>query len=54
MEEAFLEMEEITVTGEDPAISIMREVINRKKIWRENLSTELMHLAVNNLKQILP
>lgn len=39
MEEAFLEMEEITVTGEDPAISIMREVINRKKIWRENLST---------------
>lgn len=39
MEEAFLEMEEITVTGEDPAISIMREVINRKKIWRKNLST---------------
>jgi len=39
MEEAFLEMEEITVTGEDPAISIMREVINRKKIWRKNLNT---------------
>lgn len=39
MEEAFLEMEEITVTGEDPAISIMREVIRRKQIWRENLTT---------------
>ena len=39
MEEAFLEMEEITVTGEDPAISIMREVIRRKQIWRENLNT---------------
>jgi hypothetical protein len=37
MEEAFLEMQEITVTGEDPAISIMKEVIRRKKIWRENL-----------------
>ncbi|MCG8374245.1 MAG: DUF5686 and carboxypeptidase regulatory-like domain-containing protein [Balneolales bacterium] len=39
MEEAFLEMEEIIVTGEDPAISIMREVIRRKAIWRENLTT---------------
>jgi len=39
MEEAFLEMEEITVTGEDPAISIMREVIRRKQIWRESLQT---------------
>ncbi len=37
MEEAFLEMQEITVTGEDPAISIMKEVIRRKQIWRENL-----------------
>lgn len=39
MEEAFLEMQEITVTGEDPAISIMREVIQRKQIWRESLYT---------------
>ena len=39
MEEAFLEMEEITVTGEDPAISIMREVIKRKQIWREKLTS---------------
>lgn len=39
MEEAFLEMEEIVVTGEDPAISIMREVIERKKVWRKNLQT---------------
>ena len=38
MEEAYLEMEEIVVTGEDPAISIMKEVIRRKKIWRENLN----------------
>lgn len=39
MEEAFLEMQEITVTGEDPAISIMKEVIRRKQVWRENLNT---------------
>ncbi len=38
MEEAFIEMEEIVVTGEDPAISIMKEVITRKKIWRERLN----------------
>ncbi len=39
MKEAFLELGEITVTGEDPAISIMKEVIRRKQIWRANLST---------------
>ncbi len=39
MKEAFLELEEITVTGEDPAISIMKEVIRRKQIWREKLDT---------------
>ncbi|MBD3617516.1 MAG: carboxypeptidase-like regulatory domain-containing protein [Gracilimonas sp.] len=33
------EMGEIVVTGEDPAIAIMREVIRRKQIWRENLNT---------------
>ncbi len=39
LKEAFLELEEITVTGEDPAISIMKEVIKRKQIWREKLDT---------------
>ncbi len=39
LKEAYLEMEEIVVTGEDPAISIMKEVIRRKQIWRENLNT---------------
>lgn len=39
MDEAFLELGEITVTGEDPAISIMKEVIRRKQIWRANLNT---------------
>ncbi|MDR9418117.1 DUF5686 family protein [Gracilimonas sp.] len=33
------EMGEIVVTGEDPAIAIMKEVIRRKKIWRANLRT---------------
>lgn len=33
------ELEEITITGEDPAIRIMREVIKRKIIWQENLKT---------------
>lgn len=39
MTESFLELQEIQVTGEDPAISIMKEVIRKKKIWRERLST---------------
>jgi hypothetical protein len=33
------ELEEITITGEDPAVRIMREVISRKKIWQEGLKT---------------
>lgn len=33
------EMGEIVVTGEDPAIAIMREVIRRKQQWRANLET---------------
>lgn len=39
LKEAFLELGEITVTGEDPAISIMKEVIRRKQIWRAKLDT---------------
>ncbi len=39
MKEAFLELGEITVTGEDPAISIMKEVIRRKQEWRAKLDT---------------
>ena len=30
---------EITITGEDPAVRIMRQVIENKKIWRKDLST---------------
>lgn len=33
------EMEAITVTDEDPAVRIMREVIRRKKEWRAKLNT---------------
>ena len=33
------EMPEVVVTGEDPAIGIMREVIERKKVWRAALET---------------
>ncbi|MFV1980322.1 MAG: carboxypeptidase-like regulatory domain-containing protein, partial [Rhodothermia bacterium] len=33
------EAEEIVITGEDPAIRIMREVIERKKVWRAALET---------------
>src|SRR5690554_4020516 len=32
-------MREVVVTGEDPAIGIMREVIRRKIIWRDLLDT---------------
>jgi len=39
MEPATLELGEITVTGEDPAIRIMREVIRRKQEWRDRLET---------------
>ncbi len=33
------EAEEVVITGEDPAIRIMREVIERKKVWRAALET---------------
>ncbi|HMB89699.1 MAG TPA: carboxypeptidase-like regulatory domain-containing protein, partial [Rhodothermales bacterium] len=33
------EMEEVVVSGENPAIQIMREVIERKKVWRAALET---------------
>ena len=33
------QLEAITVTGEDPAIGIMREVIRRKQQWRKKLET---------------
>ncbi len=33
------ELGEIVVTGEDPAVQIMREVIERKKVWRATLET---------------
>ncbi|MEX0719318.1 MAG: DUF5686 family protein [Balneolaceae bacterium] len=39
LKESVSEMGEFTVTGEDPAISIMKEVIRRKPIWRENLKS---------------
>lgn len=39
LKEARLELSEVTVTGEDPAISIMKEVIKRKQEWRKNLNT---------------
>lgn len=33
------ELGEIVVTGDDPGLSIMERVIERKKIWRQNLNT---------------
>ncbi len=39
LERTTITLPEITVTGEDPAIAIMRRVIEEKKIWRGNLST---------------
>ena len=33
------ELGEVVVTGEDPAVQIMREVIERKKVWRAALDT---------------
>lgn len=39
LKESLMELDEITVTGEDPAISIMKEVIRRKQIWRAQLNT---------------
>lgn len=34
---AVTEMQEIVVTGDDPGLSIMELVINRKQLWREKL-----------------
>lgn len=39
MEPSTLELGEITVTDEDPAIGIMEEVIRRKQEWRKRLET---------------
>jgi len=39
MEPVVYELEPILVSGEDPAVGIMREVIKRKKIWRAKLNT---------------
>lgn len=39
LKESVSEMGEITITGEDPAISIMKEVIRRKQLWRARLDT---------------
>jgi hypothetical protein len=32
-----IQLDEIVVSGEDPAVRIMREVIERKKVWRSDL-----------------
>lgn len=39
LEPAVTEMQEITVTDEDPGVRIMREVIRRKQKWRKNLNS---------------
>lgn len=39
LEPIAVDMREVVVTGEDPAIGIMREVIRRKPIWRDALNT---------------
>lgn len=39
LEPVTLELGEIVVTGEDPAIEIMRQVIERKQRWRQALQT---------------
>ncbi len=39
LEPIIFEGETITVIAEDPGMQIMREVIKRKKIWREKLTT---------------
>lgn len=39
LEPSTLELGEIVVTGDDPAISIMRQVIERKQQWRQRLET---------------
>ena len=37
LEPTVYELEEVVVSEEDPAVSIMRKVIERKQIWREQL-----------------
>jgi len=39
LEPIAVSLTEVVVTGEDPAIGIMREVIRRKPIWRDALNT---------------
>jgi hypothetical protein len=39
LEPIAVDLREVVVTGEDPAIGIMREVIRRKPIWRDALNT---------------
>ena len=39
LEPSIIEMAEIVVTDEDPAVNIMRKVIERKQQWREELET---------------
>ncbi|HLR26838.1 MAG TPA: DUF5686 family protein [Fodinibius sp.] len=39
LEPSVTEMQEITVTNEDPGMRIMREVIRRKQQWRKKLQT---------------
>ena len=39
MTPVLLELDEIVVTAEDPATSIMRKVIERKKAWRQDLES---------------
>ena len=39
LEPVALEMEQLVVTEDDPAIWIMRQVIERKQIWRKQLNT---------------
>lgn len=39
LQPAVAELEEITVTDEDPGLRIMREVIKRKQQWRKELET---------------
>ncbi len=39
LEPIAVNMTEVVVTGEDPAIEIMREVIRRKPIWRDAMNT---------------
>lgn len=39
LQPTILKMKSVVVTAEDPAVSIMREVIRRKQIWRKKLLT---------------